>query len=283
MYDVSNKTRVVVFLAKHHRTWHQSSYEKRLRNGRGQGEGAEYIPWITVQDFSSYGSASRVKGWKTERVHHFMSKWELRYFYLLEWADNVLDIREQYPLLDVFRTVDIAKRADIRHPTDRKSGFPFVLTSDFFIETTNGFAARTVKMSDELANPRVLEKLEIERRFWNENGIDWRLVTDKEIRIQRASNIAWVHTAMSLDGFQFDSMTRSVFLKELMWQLQETTLPIATICTRFDQSNGVPAGTGLLLAKHLIANKKVHFDLDAPIDLSATRSKPNKPRMRVAV
>ena len=30
-----------------------------------------------------------------------MSDWELRYFYLLEWSDAVIDIQEQYPLLSL--------------------------------------------------------------------------------------------------------------------------------------------------------------------------------------
>jgi len=42
-------------MAKRFRTWNQSVFEKYLREGRGQGEGPGYMPWIRVQDFASKG------------------------------------------------------------------------------------------------------------------------------------------------------------------------------------------------------------------------------------
>lgn len=35
-------------MAKHCRQWNQSMYEKLLHEGRGQGEGANYKPWIYI-------------------------------------------------------------------------------------------------------------------------------------------------------------------------------------------------------------------------------------------
>lgn len=86
-------------MSKHSRVWNQSIFEKYLREGRGRGDGPGYMPWIRIQDFASNGVVSRVKGRKTGRIHHLMSNNELAYFYLLDWSDSVLDIREQYPLL----------------------------------------------------------------------------------------------------------------------------------------------------------------------------------------
>jgi len=168
-------------MAKRSRVWNQSVYEKYIREGRGQGEGAEYIPWIKVQNFASRGIVSRVKGKKTGRIHHLMSKHELVYFYHLDWSDNVLDIREQYPLLDLDAAVTIAAQAEIKYPADKVSGFPYVLTCDFMITTLKGQKARTIKMSSELTNKRVLEKLEIERRYWFKQGIDWKIITENEL------------------------------------------------------------------------------------------------------
>jgi hypothetical protein len=73
-----------------------------------KAEGKDYKPWITIQDFPSRGRVSRSPGWKSDRVHHFMSDGELRFFYLLEWSTEVQDIREQYPLLDLDLAMEIA-------------------------------------------------------------------------------------------------------------------------------------------------------------------------------
>ena len=86
-------------MAKRLRSWNKNKFEQCLSIGKGLGEGSDYKPWITVQDFSSKGIVSRVYSHKTGRVHHFLSRNELYYFYILEWSDKVLDIREQYPLL----------------------------------------------------------------------------------------------------------------------------------------------------------------------------------------
>ena len=35
------------------REWTQAKYERYLREGRGQGRGINYHPWMTIQDFPS--------------------------------------------------------------------------------------------------------------------------------------------------------------------------------------------------------------------------------------
>ena len=162
-------------MAKHRRTWNNATLNKYLREGRGQGIGANYNPWIQIQDFPSLGMVSRVSGTTTGRIHHLMSNLELSLFYLLDWSDDVRDIREQYPLVDINQAIDIAEKADIRYPYDQKSGFPYVLTSDFYIETKQDAMVISVKSSSELGKPRVREKLEIERRYWTMRGIEWNM------------------------------------------------------------------------------------------------------------
>ena len=77
-----------------------------LKEGRGQGTGANYLPWLTVQDVSSLGLSSRMHSRKTGREHHLLSKIEAGLFLILDWSDSVVDIREQFPLdrEEVFRT-----------------------------------------------------------------------------------------------------------------------------------------------------------------------------------
>jgi hypothetical protein len=86
-------------MAKRSRKTDQAVIDRRIKEGRGQGTGAEYTPWLYVQDVPSNGLAHRIKGWKTKREHHFFSTLERDYFYVLEWSPFVIDIREQYPLL----------------------------------------------------------------------------------------------------------------------------------------------------------------------------------------
>ena len=65
------------------------------KEGRGQGHGADYRPWLTIQDVSSRGLSSRIKSEKTGRDHHLLSDVETDTFLMLDWSDVVTDIREQ--------------------------------------------------------------------------------------------------------------------------------------------------------------------------------------------
>lgn len=74
------------------RDWTEEKLDRYMKEGRGQGSGRDYKPWIKVSDFSSDGRVSRILGWKTNREHHFMSDGETRLFYLFEWSNRIVDI-----------------------------------------------------------------------------------------------------------------------------------------------------------------------------------------------
>jgi len=150
-------------MAKRKYTTTPERIEKWLQEGRGQGRGADYRPWLRIQDVPSRGLAHRIKGWKTGRVHHFLSQFEAHFFYALEWSPQVEDIREQFPLLPLEETLDIARACGVRHPTDPRSRHPVVMTTDFLV-TLRRDGQRleqpyTLKMAVELDRKRVLEKL----------------------------------------------------------------------------------------------------------------------------
>lgn len=107
--------------------------EQRIKAGRGQGRGREYKPWLDVHDVPSLGKSTRVRGWTTGRVHHLLSLGEERYFYLLDWSEIVVDIREQYPLLPLDETLAIARRLGFVHPRHPRTKEPIVMTTDFLL------------------------------------------------------------------------------------------------------------------------------------------------------
>lgn len=76
---------------------------------------SEYEPAIKIPRTKGLNSTvSRINGSKASRVHHLLSRNETRYFYYLEWASNVTDIREQFPL-DIDETREIANLFGLRH------------------------------------------------------------------------------------------------------------------------------------------------------------------------
>src|SRR5262249_10338068 len=104
----------------------QDSVARFEARGRGKGTGAHYLPWLRVQDVPSKGLSTRVEGWKTGRIHHFLSTLELIYYYIVEWSSIVTDIREQYPILPLEETISIAQHCGVSHPVHPKSKKPVV-------------------------------------------------------------------------------------------------------------------------------------------------------------
>ena len=104
---------------------------KRIKEGRGQGSGANYKPWLRIHEVPSQGLSHRIYSFKTKRTHHLLSNLELGVFLTLDWMDHVQDIREQYPLLRD-ETIEIASTNGIKHPNIR--GINQVMTSDFLID-----------------------------------------------------------------------------------------------------------------------------------------------------
>jgi hypothetical protein len=261
---MANVKKDVKIMSKHHRSWNASVYERYMCEGRGCGSGSGYTPWIRVQDFASQGVASRVKGRTTGRVHHLMSNNELAYFYILDWSDSVTDIREQYPLSDLSCAVNIATQAGIKYPADKASGYPYVLTCDFMITTPGGMKARTVKMLSELNNARTLEKLEIERRYWIAQGIDWKIVTEREIPRQKAKNIEWLYTAQDFCAVSYESEKAHDMMLQLLLCGKYSVIEAAHI---IEIEFMLPAGIGLQLFKQVVLERKYDIDLNKPLHL----------------
>ena len=250
--------------------------EKKLKDGCGQGIGTEYKPWITIQDVPSTGRSTRLKGIKIPRQFEFLSDLERNYFYLLEYSDVVVDIREQYPLLPIEETIVIAEELGLKHPIHPETKEHVVMTTDFLVTVNTGDGiknlARTLKYKDDLLDEKVLKKFEIERVYWENQGIDWGIVTDIEVPKDMAHNIAFVRSYSSLahiEGFrecsnnELEEMT--IYFVDQLLNKQYTLKQIAK---DLERDFGLMVGCGLSFYKHLVFNKVIEIDIQNKIDLN---------------
>jgi hypothetical protein len=254
----------------------KTTIKKLISEGRGQGSGAEYQPWIRVQEFLSWGQRNRVLGWKTGRQHDYFSMLELNYHYLLDWSPVVIDIQEQFPLLaynsklPLEETILIARQCGVRHPMDSKTKETVPLTTDFIITIQQSIGAsriaRTIKPSTELSKRRVVEKLEIERRFWITRGIDWGVVTELEIDGTMARNIGWFHPYKSVDALRPLTDQTIKRATELLTQVvSDGDAPLNEAALSCDDRLGLEPGSSLAVARHLIASRQWQVDLTQPL------------------
>ena len=187
---------------------------------------------------------------------------------MLDWSEVTSDIREQYPLDDIADAISIAEEAGIRYPYDKSSGFPYVMTSDFLITKHDGMVARAVKPTSELRKPRVREKLEIERRYWQRRGISWKLVTEIEIPRTKVRNIEWLCSGMSAYEAITDERKRADCAAYFMEQYEAGDMPVTTIVRCLEHEFDLGEGTGISVFKMLICEKKITLDLNEEINLT---------------
>lgn len=165
----------------------QQDIERHIAKGFGEGTGIDYVPWLRVQDVPSRGRSHKIPGVKVDRMHHFLSDLERSYFLVAEFSEDVVDIREQYPLLPLPRAQAIASAIGVRYPMYPRTKQPCVMTTDFLltVRTPDGSLksiARTVKYQSDLlgeGSKRTIEKFAIERRFWQSQDIDWAIITEE--------------------------------------------------------------------------------------------------------
>lgn len=255
-------------MAKRNRHYTKATHNRRLKEGRGQGDGAYYKPFIYIQDFSSKGQSNRDFGLTTKRQHDLFSKLEHR-IYLLFDNSELIDIKEQYPLpLEV--TLEIGQQCGIRHPADRFSREPIPLTTDLLLtvplQIGSKRVARSIKYAKDLKRRRVIEKLELERRFWKRSNTDWGIITDRDVNPILVRNFLGVYKfrhvkslyPLSTDGVR----TISKVLTDAVLTNNSPLCDAALLC---DQLFELKKGTCLRLARHLIASRQWHVDMSVLI------------------
>ena len=246
-------------MGKKRPTWDYQHYLRYLKEGRGQGTGKSYKPWILIHDFPSRGISARIPGRTTGRIHHLLSRNEEFYFYILDADPDVLDIREQFPLR-LSETMEIARRLNIRHPW--KNNFPFVMTTDFLITKSDGLHARTVKQSDELDNPRVIEKFSIEHAYWSSKDVDWKIVTERQINRDKALNLQWLCSGESPENIIPGPDVRRHALGALSALVDCNGLLPTGFIAPFEDTFHLRPGSAVSLYKSLVLHGDVSTDLD---------------------
>lgn len=237
-------------------------FERWRKKGRGAGRHRDYKPWLTVRDLPSQGRSHRVFGHKALRTHHLFSDLELAVFLFLEWQMDVTDIREQFPLQREL-TIKLADKCGISHPS--VSGVLQIMTSDFLVDTSRPDEARfalQAKYSDKLQEPRVIEKLELERRYWEQKGVNWYLITEKDISPIALENIKWLYPAQRDELTNIDLRQRIDFYSHHFAQCKSPTL--ISLSKSLDKAYDLAPGESLRDIRQLLSQRFYSFDISIP-------------------
>jgi hypothetical protein len=258
-------------MSKRQRGITEAVIARRIKEGRGKGRGIDYKPWLTTQDVPSDGLAHRKSSWTVGREHQLMSTLELHYMFIFDWFSSIIDIREQFPLLPLKDTMAIAEELGINHPVDPETKELNVVTTDFVITIRDGDShidrAVAVKPAAKLQDPRVIEKLEIERTYWRTAGVDWCIATQKDLNPHFVANVQFLHDYHQLPEESLSEQQLADIITTLSQHIH-TPIALTQIAANCDTALGLVRGTSLPVAYHLIATRQWYINLRVPLNPS---------------
>lgn len=187
--------------------------EKWVQQFERKQDALQYEPFIKTQDFSSSGIRSRIPCInEARRVYHTMSFNESLTLLELLRNPDIIEIKEQYPFINVEKSAAFAKELGIKHPRYRGSKTDAIITWDFLCTRLDGSKkVISVKPKSELLKPRVQEKLELEKALAESEGYEYIIVTDEEVRTEKSRNLQRVIRGANLPS-ELNSIYR-VWLK----------------------------------------------------------------------
>jgi hypothetical protein len=192
----------------------QEIVERWIKAGFGQGDGTAYKPFTYVRDIPSPGLSNTVKSSVTNRIHHYITRQEYHLHLLAEYSQSIINIRERFALLPWDETQAIASKLGIRHPRYPGTATPTVLTTDLLLTRKHSDGIELIAVSAILSKhltPQTLEKLLIERLYWNRRGISWLLATEKNIPKLRAGNLQFFELARHDDRASKSGISPALF------------------------------------------------------------------------
>ena len=243
----------------------QKSVREKICKGYGRGRGLDYKPWLSGHEFASMGVYTRMMGLTIPRMYVFFSRLESDLFVIYDTDPEIEDILEQY-YMDLPATLRLARSMGIRHPWSGQ--YYNVMTADILFLKNGIWHARSVKPSSELNNPRTVEKLCLEQAYFHETGIQWSIVTEKEINPYKVQNLRWLYYTAQLETLLTCEPLREqcsrLFYELYMEELQ--LLPDVIDC--IESLYRLPSGSGIAILKYLIRKGCIPFDIEKPLNLN---------------
>lgn len=178
----------------------QKTNMKKIQEGRCTGIGASYVPFFKANEAKSMGTASMIPDAFEGRMIHTLSTTETDFYWLLRWSDDTLHIREQY-LLNHEHVNDVRTSLGLKQVPAN-----CCYTTDFLVDLVDGmqraysvkfkaadFDPNNIKYAGSLKRyAALIERQNIERLYWESQGIPFAIITSESINRVYSKNIAYV-------------------------------------------------------------------------------------------
>lgn len=111
-----------------------------------------------------------------------------------------------------------------------------------------------------------MEKLAIEERYWADQGVEWCLVTEKDIDLPLVRNIERLRPFAILLPTMGSFACDVEELAPVICRAVTSGAPsdVLTFCRDLDAAYGKPGGAAMGILKYLLASKRILADMSDP-------------------
>ena len=187
----------------------------RVKRHWGIGAGKAYRPYIELRDGGQGGTTGVVSGLKTGRRHLLPSVAARAFYFMCERQEDVIDIRESFPILDIESTLKLCSKLGVEHPYDKIHPKPLLV--DFMItrQVKDGqiYEARSLgSLEDSLANaPR--SQFDVLHAWFGKRGVEWKIVEKENLTKTCLASLRfvrmWVVQRYKPDEQALDAFTKA--------------------------------------------------------------------------
>ncbi|MCE1243668.1 TnsA endonuclease N-terminal domain-containing protein [Oryzomicrobium sp.] len=263
---------------------------KRIQHGYGMGHGADYQPWLTLRRKNSSRESNQVAAHlhPLHRPGYFFSRGEYQIALLLLWL-GIHDLREQYPLWPIAHPhplygapgteglqlgycsglLDIATEAGIEHGHFPGSDIPYVATIDFLvtIRDNSGFdliaiSCKPIEDPNQAVKWRTLERLELERRYAERNGIRYLIISSRFVPILMAGQLEWCMERATLTDAPHLAACVHGFSREFA---SAPNLSVSDAVALASESQQLSLEEGWTVFRHCAWTQAIDIDLSTPL------------------
>lgn len=257
-------------MAKGIQKWSEAVIARLFREGKGSGEGSNYIPWVGVHDMASAGRTHRAWSPVYERSIQMLSDVEWRSFILLEFSGNFPELYEGYPLQREL-TLEISAALGIKHPCYPGTNVPVVMTVDFLGVDKRGqsprieaFDCKRTEDMDMSNAERTIAKLQIARAYFAGMNVPHHLVLHSQLHMRTVKNVEWIRSGISKTGESepYDGYFREKS-DQMYYELRNGSqkCSLSEYCNRFDERHGLHRGHASRVARNLLFERRLKCDL----------------------
>jgi 3-deoxy-D-manno-octulosonate 8-phosphate phosphatase KdsC-like HAD superfamily phosphatase len=272
--------------------WTENKIQRYIKEGRGQGCGSAYKSWYGSADIDDTTTFLHMGGsWINNRTHFIVNELGMLYFFATMWDENILDVRENYPL-DLTVTLSISSRLKIVHERCKKNKIPIVMTSSFLLtELKDGIvtlhAVDILYAANASVYKRTVNLFRVKKEYWEEQGIKHSIITPNDLNLVLSRNLELLHIHKEPNRYQVkteicDHLLDQLHLyKENILSIKENRVganmddfvdyvlkstqydtTVYALCKKVSADLGISYGEISNHFLHLIANRIVQFNIE---------------------